>query len=276
MGFDKENTCRTPAVTRGAPTPRTAVLSPLNFSPPRQGAVVPAASKESDDAVNLWKHIASELDAALGTVLRDAKEYGDVLAEKDERIVSLEREVDAAKGAHEEVAALLAKSMEREKDKAKKVTSHTSEIEEWRTKYQKLYQDAKAKLGLSAEKIEHYRSQLREAEQQSDAVSGKISQLEDEVVRLRSEAESRDAGVPRANEELTRVQHELRKAKVDVQRAESEVLDLQAKNQELEQENRRLRDARSPNRLSVGGSSGGGGPSSRPSLTSFAISPWKK
>ena len=29
--------------------------------------------------------------------------------------------VDAAKGAHEEVAALLAKSMEREKDKAKKV-----------------------------------------------------------------------------------------------------------------------------------------------------------
>jgi chromosome segregation ATPase len=225
----------------------------------------------------MWKHIASELDAALGRVLSDAGEYGKLLSEKEERITSLEKEVDAAKGAHEEVAALLAKSMEREKDKAKKVTSHTSEIEEWRSKYQKLYQDAKAKLGLSAEKIEHYRVQLREAEQQSDAVSGKISQLEEEVVRLRSEAGTREAGAPRANEELTRLQHELRKAKVEVQRAESEVLDLQAKNQELQQENRRLRDTRSPtNRLSTGGSSGERGPSSRPSLTSFAISPWKK
>merc|ERR1711937_282281 len=158
------------------------------------------------------------------------------MGERDERILSLEREVDAAKSAHEEVAALLAKSMEREKDKAKKVTAHTSEIEEWRTKYQKLYQDAKAKLGLSAEKIEHYRTQLREAEQQSDAVSGKISQLEEEVLRLRAEAGNREAGVPRVNEELTRVRHELRKAKVDAQRAESEVLDLQSKNQELEQE----------------------------------------
>jgi chromosome segregation ATPase len=272
MGIDKENACRTPALARGAPTPRTAVLSPLNFSPPKAtDGKAAAPPKEPDDAVNMWKHIASELDAALGRILGDADEYGKLLAEKEERIASLEQEVDAAKGAHEEVAALLAKSMEREKDKAKKVTSHTTEIEEWRTKYQKLYQDAKAKLGLSAEKIEHYRCQLREAEQQSDAVSGKISQLEEEVLRLRGEA---GAGVPRVNEELTRIQHELRKAKVDVQRAESEVLELQSKNQELEQENRRLKDARSPNRLSSGGTCVG--PSSRPSLTSFAISPWKQ
>jgi len=288
---------------------QTLALSPLTFTPHQRklqerntnvpqvaksfkpGMVTKVAGKDEASA------LAAQLNASwLDDLLRDASACAVMLQDRTERVQSLEKELDASQAAHEELSTLLQKSMERERDKARRCEQQQLDLEEWKEKYKKLYEDAKSKISLSAEKIQHYKDQLKASEQkqqqfvdqamQLEALTKDTSERQRELERraldkaqrqIQAELQQARAEADEAKRAAMKQRLQLQKLEVQAKARDSEVVELQDALQQAKRETEQWKKKaeRSPGkasglaapRLSTG--SAGGSASGRFSLAGF-------
>lgn len=243
----------TPAAPRRALTPPTAVLSPLTFTPAQRklqerdpnvphvgksgsvakvaGCVTKVAKVEAPEPL---AELVAQLSGGLwlDDVLRDASSCAGMLRDRTDRITSLEKELDSSQAAHEELSQLLQKSMEREREKARRAESQQLELEQWKEKYGKLYEDAKSKISLSAEKIQYYKDQLKVSEAKQQEFVEQARQME----TLTNQTSERQREMERkAVEKAQRlVQEEVQKAHAETEQAKRAAMKLRLQLQKLE------------------------------------------